>query len=61
MKNQQNTIQAMISNVQSLWKKFNIKPKSLTLDDDEDITVGENSDIVDQNHIWSMSFIFWFA
>lgn len=61
MKNQPSSIQDMISKVQSLWKKFSIKPKSLELDDDEDIIVGQNSDIVDQNHIWSMSFIFWFA
>jgi predicted PurR-regulated permease PerM len=61
MKHQSSSIQSMISKAQSLWKKLTIKPKSPQLDDEEDFVVSQNSEIIDKNHIWSISFIFWFA
>jgi predicted PurR-regulated permease PerM len=61
MKNQPSSIQDVISKAKLLWSKLPIKPKSIELDDEEDIDVSQKADIIDQNHIWSMSFIFWFA
>jgi predicted PurR-regulated permease PerM len=61
MKNQPSSIQDVISKAKLLWSKLPIKPKSLELDDDKDIDASQKIEIIDTNHIWSMSFIFWFA
>jgi predicted PurR-regulated permease PerM len=61
MKNQPSSIQDVISKAKLLWSKLPTKPKAVDLDDEEDISVRQKTEIIDTNHIWSMSFIFWFA
>lgn len=61
MKTQTTGLQDVISKAKSLWNKLIIKPKKVENDDEIEHTVSQNHEIIDSNHVRSMSFIFWFA
>lgn len=61
MKTQVTNLQNIILKVKSLWSKLIIKPNSVILDDEIELTPSQTHDIIDSNHVRSMSFIFWFA
>jgi hypothetical protein len=61
MKTQPIQLQDIISKAKIFWSKLTTETK--IIEDDEDVapSASERHEIIDSNHIWSISFIFWFA